>query len=68
MNTSIIILLVGIFTIICTLTKPAFYWESRKARGLRRFIGDGGATIVYLLLGVFFLGFSITNLLGFTHF
>ncbi|MCT4604731.1 MAG: hypothetical protein N4A64_01295 [Marinisporobacter sp.] len=68
MNTSIIILLVGIFTIICTLTKPAFYWESRKARRLRRFIGDGGATIVYLIIGIFLIGFSISNLLGFTNF
>ncbi|WP_053956105.1 hypothetical protein [Inediibacterium massiliense] len=68
MGMSILILLVSIFTIICTLLKPPFYWESRKAKNLRRFLGDGGATIVYLLIGIFLLVTSLANLLGFITF
>ncbi|TCO79117.1 hypothetical protein [Marinisporobacter balticus] len=64
MGTSILLLLAGLFAIICTLKKPAFYWESRKARRLRRFIGDTAATFFYMGMGIILVGISIFNLLG----
>ena len=50
---------VGVFTVVCTIKKPAFYWESRKARNMRELIGDRGAEIFYVLLGLFLIGVSI---------
>ncbi|PAB60230.1 hypothetical protein [Anaeromicrobium sediminis] len=62
MERSILFLIAGLFAIICTLKKPAFYWESRKARRMRGFIGDTGTTIFYLIIGTFLTGAGIINL------
>ena len=63
MGSSILFLLAGLFAIFCTLTKPAFYWESRKAKRLRRFVGDTIATVFYLGIGIFLVGAGVINLL-----
>ncbi len=47
----ILLVAVGAFTIFCTLTKPGFYWNSRRAQRMRRFIGDGATTLLYLVIG-----------------
>lgn len=54
-----IFILIGLFTTICTVTKPNFYWNSRKAQRLRRVIGDTGAMVFYLAIGVFALFIGI---------
>lgn len=64
MGTSIFLLLAGLFAIICTLKKPAFYWESRRAKRLRRFIGDTAATFFYIGIGIILVVISILRLLG----
>lgn len=47
----LILIALGLFTLICTFLKPDFYWNSRKATRMRRFIGDLGANILYYLIG-----------------
>lgn len=64
MGAGIIILLIGLFITICTLAKPSFYWENRKALRLRRLVGDGITTILYLIIGILCIGISIANFLG----
>lgn len=54
----IILLIVGIFTLAMTIMKPDFYWESRKAKSLRRLIGDKGSAIFYIALACFMLFFG----------
>ena len=43
---------IGLFTIWGAVAKPNFYWNSRRAVRLRKFIGEGGAMIFYLVLGL----------------
>ncbi len=47
----IVLILIGVFTVVCTLGRFPFYWESRKARSMRRLIGDTGTTILYYFIG-----------------
>jgi Flp pilus assembly protein TadB len=61
---SIVLVIVGIFAIICTIMKPRFYWESRKATRLRRLIGDTAASILYIIIGILASGIGIADLLG----
>jgi len=58
-----LLLAMGLFVIICTYFKPRIYWESGKARRLRRFVGDQATEIFYYLIGLFILGASILVLL-----
>lgn len=51
MVTSIFILGAGLFSIICTILKPAFYWESRKAKQLRNLLGNTATSVFYILIG-----------------
>ncbi|MCK8060619.1 MULTISPECIES: hypothetical protein [unclassified Fusibacter] len=46
-----IILAAGLFALICTVIKPSFYWESRKAKRMRKLMGDGITTVIYLVIG-----------------
>ncbi|HHY78413.1 MAG TPA: hypothetical protein GX498_07925 [Clostridiales bacterium] len=64
MATAIILILIGLFAVICTLLKPTFYWEHRKALILRKLLGDRITTIFYLVLGILLIGLGIANLLG----
>lgn len=48
-------LCLAFFTIICTAWKPAFYWESSKARNMRSLLGDQGAALLYYAIGGFML-------------
>lgn len=52
MMASVILILVGIFTFTCTLKKPNFFWEHRKAKFLRKIIGDRATVIFYLIISV----------------
>lgn len=58
----IILLVVGVFTLVMTIKKPDFYWESRKAKNLRWILGDKWTTIFYIALACFmlFFGFKLT--------
>ncbi len=64
MWTSLIFLAIGLFAIICTILKPAFYWESRKARQLRRPIGNTATSLLYIFIGLALVGIGIGDLLG----
>ncbi|MDF2613726.1 MAG: hypothetical protein K0S71_1512 [Clostridia bacterium] len=44
-------ILIGVFIIINTISKPRYFWEHRKAVALRQWLGDRNATIIYLVLG-----------------
>lgn len=48
---ALILVVIGLFAIICTWKKPAFYWENHKARSMRELIGDRGAELFYYVLG-----------------
>ena len=48
----ILFIVLGIFTLVCTFFKPSFYWESRKARGMRKLIGDRGTSVFYYIIGL----------------
>ncbi|SHI57945.1 hypothetical protein [Lutispora thermophila] len=63
MATAVVILFIGLFTTICTLLKPDFYWENRKAVALRKLVGDRIAAIFYLIIGILCIGFGIAILL-----
>jgi formate-dependent nitrite reductase membrane component NrfD len=45
-------ILLGLATVISTLTRPWVFWHHRKAVFLRSILGDTGTTVVYLLIGV----------------
>lgn len=55
----ILFILMGIFTVFCTITKPNFYWNSRKALRFRKLIGDFGATVFYCVVGSGLVVFGI---------
>lgn len=63
MTSSVLFIFIGLFAIILTILKPSFYWNSRKARGLRRVVGDLGATIIYLAIGLVSLYMGIKQYL-----
>lgn len=64
MYISIFLLAAGLFAIICTVLKPPFYWESRKARRLRNLIGNAATSVFYIVIGIFLVCFSLADLLG----
>ncbi|QOR33819.1 tetratricopeptide repeat protein [Clostridium sp. 'deep sea'] len=55
----VFLVLVGLFCWFAALTKVSFFWESRKAKNLRKIIGDAGARILYLVLGLVIIGSGI---------
>ncbi|GAB6088327.1 hypothetical protein [Alkaliphilus crotonatoxidans] len=61
---SVAFILIGLFAITCTIIRPGFYWQSRKARQLRRLLGDTGASLVYILIGIFLIGIALADLTG----
>ena len=42
------------FTAWGAITKPAFFWEHRKARFMRGILGDAGAAAFYIAIALFF--------------
>ncbi len=49
-----IFVLMAAFTAWGAITKPAFFWEHRKARFMRGILGDAGAAALYIALALFF--------------
>jgi hypothetical protein len=47
----IFMIIIGLFTIIHTIIKPSYFWEHKKALGIRQRWGDRATTIIYLVLG-----------------
>jgi hypothetical protein len=45
-----------------TWWRPWWFWEHPKARFLRRILGDSGATLIYMVIGMgmVYLGFFTT--------
>ncbi len=58
------LIIVGLFAVWGTLAKPAFFWSSRKAMGLRKLIGDGPASVVYLIIGVGVAVVGVLSMIG----
>ncbi len=54
---------IGIFTLVCTFLKPSFYWESRKARGMRKLIGDRGTSVMYYIIGLAVMVIGVLGML-----
>jgi len=60
----IIFILIGLFSIICTIKKPNFFWESRKALRMRKLLGDKITSIFYIVVGALALGGGTIALLS----
>lgn len=58
----IIFILMAIFTIICTIKKPTFFWEHRKAKLLRKILGNKLTSVFYMLIGIFLFGVGMISL------
>lgn len=63
MGVGIALILVGLLTLILTIIKPNFYWNSRKAVRARRIFGDTVASIIYLVLGVIIIVIGVGQFL-----
>ena len=59
MNGAIYFIIAGTVIGILTLIKPNFFWNHPKAAFVRRFLGDKGTTIFYLIASVAMLTFGI---------
>ncbi len=42
----------GLFTVVCTIRKPTFFWEHYRSRSLRRVIGDTRDQVLHLKMGL----------------
>jgi len=62
MNGAIYFIIAGTVIGILTLIKPNFFWNHPKAAFVRRFLGDRGTTIFYLLASVAMLSFGIYSM------
>ena len=45
----------GLFVGVCTLLRPAWFWEHPRARAVRSVLGDGGTAAFYLVVAVVLL-------------
>lgn len=50
---SLLFILIGLYTIIATIKKPNFFWENKKAKLMRKIIGDKVTSIFYMAIGFF---------------
>lgn len=64
MYLEILLIVIGLFAIICSILKPAFYWNSRKAMRLRRLLGDTLASAFYIVLGFAIIIYSIISIIN----
>jgi tetratricopeptide (TPR) repeat protein len=62
MKGAIYFIIAGTIIGILTLFKPNFFWNHRKAAFVRRFLGDRGTTIFYLIVSVAMLTFGIYSM------
>ncbi|GMQ64359.1 hypothetical protein AN2V17_35960 [Vallitalea sp. AN17-2] len=58
-----LLILIGLFSLFCSITKPSFYWDSRKTLRFRKLVGDNVAFIIYLLTSLFVIGIGIYSLI-----
>lgn len=58
----------GAYVLICTLIKPKFFWESKKATRLRKSIGDSKAAIVYFVIAAVALFVGVLSMMGIIDF
>lgn len=58
----------GVYVLVFTLTKPKFFWESKKATRLRKSIGDGNAAIVYYVIAAVALIVGVLSMMGIIDF
>ena len=58
----------GVYVLFCTLIKPRFFWESKKATRLRKSIGDSKAAIVYYVIAGIALLVGLLSMLGIINF
>lgn len=56
---SILFILIGLYTIIATVKKPDFFWENRKAKVMRKIVGDKIASASYMAIGRFISGVGV---------
>lgn len=53
----------GGFILICTMKKPYFFWEHRKAIFARKIMGDVGTSIFYYIIAALCFFAATMNLL-----
>jgi len=58
----------GVYILLCTLLKPKFFWESKKAIRLRKSIGENKAAIVYYVIAGIALLIGLLSLLNVINF
>jgi hypothetical protein len=56
MEGAIYLIIAGTVIGIMTIMKPNFFWNHPKAAFVRRFLGDIGTTIFYLLVSIAMIG------------
>lgn len=59
MPATLLLIIIGIFMIICTIKKPNFFWNNRKAMPLRNLLGDKAVAIIYIIIGIVAIVFGI---------
>lgn len=55
MKGPLLVLILGLFILICTIKKPNFFWESLKVKFTRRILGDKITTYLYFGLSGFLI-------------
>ena len=56
---SVLFILVGLYTIIATVKKTDFFWENRKAKVMRKIVGDKVTSVFYMAIGCFVSGVGV---------
>jgi uncharacterized membrane protein YecN with MAPEG domain len=59
---AILVITLGLVVAALTITRPSFYWESRRARFMRRIIGDRATVVLYLVIALICIGSGIVML------
>lgn len=62
MKGAIYFIIAGSIIGILTLIKPNFFWNHRKALFVRRFLGEIGTTILYLIISIAMLTYGIKSM------
>lgn len=59
----IALLVIGLVNLLGCLTHNTWYWSSRKAQSMVRWIGLGPARVFYTVIGLMLLGAGVSMLL-----
>jgi hypothetical protein len=58
----ILLIGLGLFLIYVNLVKPDFYWNSRRIKMRRDYLGDRNTIVMYIVIGVIFIAVGMWGL------